>query len=141
MELTLLRFDCTPTRTIGRLSIDGVFECFTLEDPVREGPKIPGETAIPAGRYEVVLDFSQRFQRRTLHLLAVPGFTGIRVHGGVSAADTAGCILVGQNRDVDSIVHSQLALGALQPKVAAVLARGHRVWITIVNHDRSQQVA
>lgn len=141
MELTLLRFDCTPTRTIGRLSIDGVFECFTLEDPVREGPKIPGETAIPAGRYEVVLDFSQRFQRQTLHLLAVPGFTGIRVHGGVNAADTAGCILVGQNRDVDSIVHSQLALGALQPKVAAVLARGQRVWITIVNHDRSQQVA
>lgn len=131
MELRLERDDCTPTRTIGRLFIGDTFECYTLEDPVRIGPKIPGETAIPAGRYQVVLTFSQRFQKTLPLLLNVPNFTGIRIHAGNTTADTAGCLLVGQNRAHDSILQSKLALAALQPKIAAALALGDDVWITI----------
>lgn len=131
MELTLARFDATPYRTIGQLGIDGVFAAFTLEDPVHEGVKIFGETAIPQGRYQVVINRSVRFQRMLPLLLAVPGFSGIRIHAGNTSVDTAGCILVGLNRDVDSILQSQLALAAVQRSIAGALAKGDGVWITV----------
>lgn len=131
MELHLVRSDVTPTLTIGRLAIDGVWECWTLEDPIREGPKIPGESAIPAGRYEVVITRSLRFQRMLPLLLKVPHFEGVRIHAGNTAADTEGCILVGQSRAMNSIVQSALALGELQRKIAGAQARGDRVWIAI----------
>jgi len=118
MRLTLKRTDATETRTLGELSIDGAFECYTLEDAVREGPKVPGATAIPAGLYEVDVTFSQRFKRMLPLVKAVPGFEGIRVHAGNTAADTEGCILVGQERGKDSLRKSQAALAALMAKMA-----------------------
>ena len=138
MILTLTRFDCRPSWTIGMLAIDGVFAAFTLEDPVHEGPKVIGETAIPEGRYEVVIDRSTRFNRMLPRLVNVPGFTGVRIHGGNTTADTSGCILVGRNRDVDSILQSQLALGDIQRQIAGALAKGDRVWIE-VEHDQTVQ--
>ena len=69
------------TCTIGELFIDGNFECYTLEDQVREVAgvpvatwKVPGATAIPVGTYQVTIDLSQRFGKRMLHILNVPGF-------------------------------------------------------------------
>jgi hypothetical protein len=99
--------------TIGALTL-GDFSCFTLEDRVREpGVKVQDKTAIPAGRYRVVVDFSQRFQRRMPLLLDVPMFTGIRIHSGNTAQDTRGCILVGEWRAPDWVGDSRRAFADL----------------------------
>ena len=133
MELTLQRDDATPERTIGHLFVDKAYECFTLEDAIREGPKIVHETAIPVGRYKVIITRSQRFERMLPLLVDVPGFDGIRIHAGNTNKDTSGCILVGMSRAHDSILSSQIALTALQPKIAGAIARGEGCWITIAN--------
>lgn len=116
MELTLTRTDFTNDSTIGELSVNGKFECFTLEDKVRP-VKIKGMTAIPAGAYEVVINFSERFQRPLPLLLNVPNFDGIRIHAGNTAKDTEGCILVGQVKQKNFIGTSRLALEALFKKL------------------------
>lgn len=138
MELTLNRVHVTPDCTIGELFVDDKFECYTLEDPVRELPwrqvemyKIPGQTAIPSGRYQIIINMSNRFKKLLPLLLNVPGFEGIRIHAGNTAADTDGCILVGQQRGEDSIRGSKLALDALQPKIQQALDDGDKVWITL----------
>ena len=131
MELRVERHWYSRKSTIGQLYVDGVYECFTLEDVVRPaGVKIPGATAIPAGRYKVILDFSTRFQRNMLHVLDVPNFTGIRIHCGNDAADTEGCLLVGQNRLTDEVTQSRDAYDVFFPKVESALSQGQEVWIT-----------
>jgi len=82
--------------TIGKLSIDGVYFCDTLEDLPRD-VKIMNETCIPQGKYKVILNESNRFKRIMPLLLSVPNFEGIRIHSGNTAANTSGCILVGKN--------------------------------------------
>ena len=82
--------------TIGKLSIDGVPFCETLEDLPRD-VKIMNETCIPQGKYKVILNESNRFKRIMPLLLNVPNFEGIRIHSGNTAAHTSGCILVGKN--------------------------------------------
>lgn len=133
MNLLLQRQPSRDGCTIGRLAVDGVFDCWTLEDVVRDGPKIAHQTAIPAGRYRVDITLSARFGRMLPVLLNVPGFEGIRIHPGNTSADTEGCILVGQDRANASIVSSRLALGALQPKIAGAIAHHEDVFITIEN--------
>lgn len=131
MTLDLYREPSSRESTIGRMGINGVFACFSLEDVVRDGPKVPGATAIPAGRYRVDITRSQRFGCMLPLLLDVPGFEGVRIHAGNTAADTSGCILVGQSRAHDSVLSSRLALAALQPKIAGALAKGESVSIVI----------
>lgn len=133
----MIRDDVTPGRTIGKLSCDGAFLCFTLEDPVRTGPKIAHETAIPEGRYDVIITKSQRFGVMLPLLLRVPGFEGIRIHSGNTTADTSGCLLVGLSRDHDSIASSRIALGHLQPMIAGELARGKHVYLTIKTQEHA----
>lgn len=113
MMLTLKRQDLTPARTIGRLSIDGVPFCWTLEDVVRVGPKVYGKTAIPAGTYLIKITQSPRFGRLLPLLLGVPGFEGVRIHPGNTELDTEGCILVGMGRTADTITESRKAFNAL----------------------------
>jgi hypothetical protein len=120
VKLELKRTTKTDKSTIGELSIDGKFECYTLEDVVRApGVKVDGKTAIPAGTYKVIIDFSNRFQRRMAHILDVPGFEGVRIHSGNKAEDTEGCLLVGQTKDVDFISGSKAAYAVLFPKLEA----------------------
>ena len=136
MDLQLTRKWFTDRSTVGELAIDGIFECFTLEDVVREGDivvvKVSGQTAIPADRYQVVITPSPRFQRDLPLLLQVPDFDGIRIHAGNTDQDTEGCILVGCERGDDVIGRSRDALEAFLPKLRAGLAQGP-VHITIVN--------
>ena len=109
MKLRVERRFLKPEYTIGRLDVDGKFFCDTLEDRVRDlsrEKKIAGETAIPAGCYEVVVNWSPRFRRRLPRLLNVPGFEGILIHRGNTPEDTAGCILVGENKMRGRVVHS-----------------------------------
>lgn len=93
--------------------------------------KVPGESAIPAGRYRVALTWSNRLQRVLPLLLDVPGFTGVRIHAGNTAADTAGCLLVGQLREAAAVLDSRAALAALLPKLEAAAGRQEPIWIEI----------
>ena len=94
--------------TIGRVYIDGVFFCNSLEDTDRAlmqwqsvpeilAGKIQGKTAIPAGNYKVTRTMSPRFKRMMAQIMNVKGFSGVRIHAGNSHEDTDGCILLGMN--------------------------------------------
>jgi len=134
MELKLCRKYFYEKSTIGHLYVDGTFECFTLEDKVREpGVKVPRETAIPYGTYKVIIDFSGRFQCLMPHILDVPMFEGIRIHTGNTDANTEGCILVGavlENQDF--IGSSRVAFDKLFGKLKAALDSGVGIVISIV---------
>jgi hypothetical protein len=130
MNLRVIREPSTVAATMGILLIDGVFTCWTLEDVVRE-VKIPGETAIPAGRYAVRLSLSQRFQKVLPEVLAVPGFTGIRVHGGNGALDTQGCVLVGRKRTTNGVLESKLALMEVMEQLRRATTAGDQITISI----------
>ncbi len=124
MKLTVVRTDRLPNKTFGLLDIDGVFECFTLEDTDRKlesnpTAKVYGETAIPRGKYVVVIDFSHRFKQLMPHVLGVPLFDGIRIHPGNTAADTHGCILVGTSRTTEGLAASKMAYSKLMLKLSA----------------------
>ena len=134
MNITIQRLPSDEHRTHGDLYIDGEWECFTLEDVVRE-EKIYGETAIPDGMYVITMEYSQRFGPDTLTINSVPNFTGVRIHAGNTEADTHGCPLVGQVRADASILQSKAALAALKPKVKAALESGEPVWLFVRNAD------
>lgn len=109
MKLLLERRYKKPGYTVGRLYVDGAFLCDTLEDRVRDlsrEKKVPGKTAIPAGKYEVIVNISPKFKRKLPRLLNVPGFEGILIHRGNTPEDTAGCILVGENKAKGKVLNS-----------------------------------
>lgn len=109
MKLTLRRTYEAPDYTIGHLYIDGRYFCDTLEDTVRDltrEKKIPGQTAIPEGTYQVLVTYSPKFKRKLPILVNVPMFTGIRIHRGNTAKDTEGCILVGKNTEKGKVTGS-----------------------------------
>ena len=129
LALRLVREPSISRATLGVLFTDGAFQCFTCEDEVREivGQsvstwKIPGRTAIPVGTYKVIVSMSQRFHRPLPLLLDVPGFDGIRIHPGNTAADTAGCVLPGLVRGSASVGGSRQAFDALFARIQASLA-------------------
>lgn len=132
MKLELSR-NCGPESTIGTLMVDGKFECYTLEDVVRDGPKVYGKTAIPAGTYEVRITYSNHFKRDLPLLLDVPGFEGIRIHPGNTAADTEGCILVGRTKAINRINNSRDAFDSLYAKMLAAWFRKEPITIIVRN--------
>ncbi len=86
MELTLNRKWLTEVSTVGELLVDGRFECWTLEDRYRPppAPKVPRETCIPSGRYQVIINNSVRFGREP----TTPGKRASVVIAEVSADDS-----------------------------------------------------
>lgn len=106
MKLELKRIAYRPGYTIGKFYMDGKFYCDTLEDTKRE-VKIMHETCIPAGKYKVIINMSNRFKRLMPLLVNVPGFEGIRIHNGSNASHTSGCILVGKNSIVGQLTDSK----------------------------------
>lgn len=144
MLLTLTRTGFGPTSTLGNLAVDGEFQAWTLEDVPRE-VKIPGQTCIPEGSYDVTITMSSRFKRRMPLVNQVPNFSGIRIHSGNTSADTEGCILVGQrfNSSGDDgkdyrVDDSRAAFDALFALIDAALDRGEQVRLTIT-HEPQQQ--
>lgn len=144
MELTLRRKFKGPTYTIGDLDIDGKFFCNTIEDTVRPLPatcpntprgracackeKIYAETAIPAGRYKVTLEYSSRFKRKMPYLHDVPHFLGILIHSGNTETDSAGCIIVGENTVKGKVLNSR----ATFQRLYALLEKEKEITIHIV---------
>jgi Family of unknown function (DUF5675) len=136
MDLKLIRNIYTDESTIGILLVNGKHQCYTLEDTDRKleiagNKKIYGETAIPRGKYEVVINYSNRFLKRLPLLLRVPQFEGIRFHAGNTADDTHGCILVGQLKGIDSIHKSKEAMDELMA-ILTKAARTEKITIEII---------
>ena len=151
MELILERIAKRKTYTIGRLSIreqiadeyssgtEDKYYCDTLEPTWRDyehgAHKIKGRSAIPEGRYAVVISWSPKFKQWLPILLGGPEFNkqwqGIRIHAGNTAKDTEGCILVGKNKLVGQVVDSRIWLHRLKQKIVEAKDRGEAVWLTI----------
>ena len=140
MKLTLKRIAKKDKYTIGKLYIDGVLFCDTLEDRDRnlkqstslteiKKIKVKHETAIPTGTYEVTLNIiSPKFSQKQFYkdyanggrlprLLNVPGFDGILIHCGNSDSDSSGCVLVGENKVVGKVLNSQETFKKLYKKL------------------------
>ena len=116
MRIEIKRLHKTANSTIGEMTIDGVWECFTLED-IERPVKIKSETAIPRGTYKIIINQSNRFKRLLPLLLNVPNFEGVRIHPGNTNHDTEGCILVGRTRSNDFIGQSRKAFDTLLAKM------------------------
>ena len=110
--------------------------CDTLEPTWRDyahgAYKMKGCSAIPEGRYPVVVTWSPKFKEWLPLLLNVPKFSGIRIHAGNTPADTEGCILVGENRLKGQVLDSRRTLSLLKRRLAQ-RPEGEAVWITIID--------
>ena len=121
MLIEVKRFEFKDTYTVGKMYVDGVYECYTLEDVVRNGTKVLGKTAIPIGEYKLIVDASVRFKQDMPHILNVPDFTGVRIHSGNTSADTDGCILLGTTwTGGDFISNSKVAFNTFFDKLKEV---------------------
>jgi hypothetical protein len=122
----------TPRSTISELLIPSHL-CYMLEDRIRPpGVKVKGVTAIPPGRYQVVVTFSDRFQRPLPQLLDVPLFSGIRWHSGNKAVDTEGCQLPGLTRATDWVGRSRDAFDQLWDETEKALKDG-KLWVNVID--------
>ncbi len=118
MLIEVKRFEFKDTYTVGKMYIDNIYECYTLEDVVRKGAKVNGQTAIPTGTYNLIINHSNRFNRDLPLLENVPNFTGVRIHAGNTSAHTEGCILVGTTwSGKDFIGNSRVAFNKLFEKL------------------------
>lgn len=113
MNIAVQRDTFTELSTAGVLLLDGNFECYTLEPPVRDFKPC----CIPDGNYPVVLQESAKFGFVVPCVLNVPGFTAIEIHTGNKPDDTEGCCLVGQSRATDWVANSKDAFAALMAKL------------------------
>lgn len=142
MKLRLERKYFKDTYTIGNLYIDGTFFCNTLEDKNRDlnkngkfdngEAKVYAETCIPFGTYGVKITFSPKFKRELPWLQNVPSFTGILIHRGNTAKDSAGCILVGENKAVGKVLNSTPYEEKLVKMMKEAITKGEKITIEIV---------
>jgi len=160
MKLNVIRHQFGKDATNGLLFIDNVFECYTLEDEIRD-VKVHSETAIPIGEYEIKLrtegGFHTKYTARygdmhkgMLWLQDVPNFTWILIHTGNTDSHTAGCLLLGETQqDLDKgkdgfVGGSGDAYKKMYPKVADALLSGEKVTIKYsninLNNDKQEQI-
>lgn len=130
MLLTLQRLVLKDDRTLGELLMEGNHFAWTLEDAVRLR-KVPNQTAIPFGRFEVVVNWSARFGKALPLLLRVPDFEGVRFHGGNGPEDTEGCILVGAEHDDERIWDCARTVSELTFRIRNACSTG-KVWCEVV---------
>lgn len=129
LELVLKRVAARDHYTIGKLYINGIPFCDTLEDTDREldqampleellAKKVPGKTAIPTGTYRITMNRkSPKFSKIDYYkdfcdgyiprLLGIPGFEGVLIHRGNTEGNTEGCLLVGDNTSKGGLSHSK----------------------------------
>lgn len=131
MKLDLFPIDKSENSLIGKLSIDGVFECWTLENPDHLTPLGPDHIASPCGTYPIQLYSSPHFARMAPILMDIPGRSFVEIHVGNTSRDTHECILIGKFRAMDFIGESNQAVDALIEKIANALAASEEVTITV----------
>ena len=155
MKLEVLRFSSQADSTSGLLFQveDGVkhFLCYTLEDEYRAS-KVKGETRIPAGKYNIKLrkegGFHQKYSKRysdfhrgMLHIVDVPGFEYILIHTGNTDEHTAGCLIVGDSQENNTLLRNGFigksvnAYKRIYPSIAAAIGRGQEVTIEYIDFD------
>lgn len=141
MELKLKRYIFTDKSTISDLLIDGHYFCKVLEDVDRgldstmsleeiKKIKVWGATAIPKGRYEVVLSYSNKFKQFLPEVLNVPGYSGIRIHVGNTPNHTEGCLLPGNWFYEDQVINSKATFGTLFPIIQS-RAKKEKIFLTV----------
>ena len=152
MKLLLRRIFKGPSYTIGKLFINGVYECDTLEDQDRgltsqmsleeiKAKKVYGVTAIPTGTYSInMTTVSPKFKDRTWakpykgmlpRLENVKGYEGVLIHVGNKAEDTLGCILVGENKVKGQVINSTAAFYELMTVLLKAQSIGESIELTI----------
>ena len=143
MEIILNRIALRPTYTIGKWFNDNQYLCDVVEDVVRDTnkdgdlkdageAKVMHKTAIPYGRYEIVVTWSNRFKRMLPLLLDVPEFEGIRVHNGKDANSSSGCIITGENKVKGGVINSTYYMNRITDMLLAEQKKGIKSYITIV---------
>lgn len=149
MRILLQRHALKAGYTIGRMEINGRYFCDTLEDTdrgLRENMtedeiaalKVKGATAIPIGTYRIDMQTrSPRFGRVLPRLVSVKGYAGVLIHSGNTAADTEGCILVGENRERGKVLNSRDTLERLLVFLRAAQAEGEEIELTITRAGAS----
>jgi len=136
MILELIRDDDPAQKhNYGKFFVDKLFFGETLEDKDRRlehgGEKVFGDSAIPRGRYKVTLTPSKRFGRIMPEVHDVPGFTGVRIHGGNVEADTNGCPLLAQTRTPTGVANCQGVNARLYYTLMAAEQRNEEVWLEV----------
>lgn len=128
MELKVKRLYKKSEYTIGKMYINGEYFCDTVEDTDRgltsemtyeeiARRKVYGKTAIPTGLYDVALSYSPKFKRSLPLLLSVKGYSGIRIHNGVNADSSLGCIIVGENKIKGGVINSKATMEKLMQRL------------------------
>lgn len=154
IKLRLERITDNGQTTIGRLYVDGVFACHTLEDTRRfyelpqdhpnYSPKVYGETCIAAGLYSLSPQpwgrFYEKYKARfrkighksMIAVDRVLGFTGILMHCGNRHKDTHGCILLGRKLNDDFISASGTTYARVYSMIYDAVTKG-RASIEIID--------
>lgn len=142
MEITLDRAWKKDGYTISRLFINGERICEALEDADRglkqsmsldeiKKLKIYGKTAIPSGRYKVVMSYSPKFKKVLPEVLDIVGYSNVRIHAGNTAKDTLGCILPGLNVRKGAVLYSTKWTNVIISEISSAIKRGEEVWLNI----------
>lgn len=123
MEIKVVRQPEKDGAILGRMTVDGVWICYTLENPAH---------VIAPCRSEVVLFPSQHFGRLMPLLKDVPNRTDILIHWGDFPKDSLGCLLVGftvvSSNDIGA---SRAAFSELFGQIEEAIKAGQKVWCTI----------
>ena len=134
MKIQVTRQIFDDESTLGTMTVDSEFQCYTLEPMTRPAgaQKIPGKTAIPYGLYNVEITFSPHFNRDMPLLDSVPNFEDVRIHPGNWPSNTEGCCLVGEQEGKDAILNSVAAFDPLFVKIKAAIDSGDTVTIDYI---------
>lgn len=147
MNIQVIRTSQGTESTLSTLIVDKDIRGYVLEDTDRglissmSKPEIAAikeqdRTAIPVGRYQVKMTYSNRFKVIMPELLNVPGFGGIRIHKGNYVGNTDGCLLPGQTYDKDTngfyrVWSSGLVFEPLLRDIRSAANRNESIWCEV----------
>ena len=154
MEIVVKRFADNGRASMGLFYIDGIFNCFTIEDEERLS-KVRGETRVPEGTYKISLrsegSFHSRYKRKygEMHkgMLCIHNapnwkiekagmtFQYILIHTGNTEKHTMGCLLLNDSASGKTFTggSSVDAYKRIYPMIAKAILEGERVTIQYVD--------